>query len=590
MWIVRLALRRPYTFVVMALLIGVLGIFSIVTMTVDIFPRINIPVVSVIWSFSGLSPTEMQNRIVNITERAFTTTVNGIEHIESVSLRGTAVTRLYFHPNVPIEAAIAQVNAQAQQILRILPPGIFPPLIIQYNAASVPVVLASLSSEQLPEQELNDLGNSFIRTQLVTIQGAAIPLPYGGKMRVVNVDIDPDALYARGLAPQDVSNAILTQNVILPAGTAKIGTREYDIAINSSPEVLSDLNNIPVRYVNGAMVTVGEVAFVHDGFNPQTNLVRRDGRHSALLPILSNGSASTLTVVDQVRQLMPKILAGLPSSLKVDFLFDQSIFVRAAVTGVLHEGVIAGCLTALMILLFLGSWRSTLIVITSIPLSILTSIIMLEILHQSLNVMTLGGMALAVGILVDDATVEIENNHRQLELGKPLRQAILDGAAEVATPAFVATLSICIVFIPILFLGGVGGALFAPLAMSVVFAMLASYFLSRTLVPTMVLYLLAPEARARHARDGGHDAPIRRSLFGRIGDSFEAGFVRLNRAYEGALDWALEHTWAVIIVFLAFALSSLALYPFVGRDFFPTVDAGQLRLHVRAPAGTRIEE
>jgi multidrug efflux pump subunit AcrB len=587
MWIVRLALRRPYTFVVMALLIAVLGIGAIVTMTVDIFPAINIPVVTVIWNYSGLSPTEMQNRIVTVTERAFTTTVNGIEHLESVSLRGVAITRLYFHPNVPIEAAIAQVNAQAQQIVRVLPPGIFPPLIIQYNAASVPVLLASLSSDQLPEEQLNDLGNSFIRTQLVTIQGASVPVPYGGKVRVVNVDIDPDALYARGLSPQDVTNAVLAQNVILPAGTAKIGTREYDIATNSSPELLNELNHIPIRYVNGAMVYVRDVGFVHDGFSPQTNLVRRDGRHSALLPILSNGSASTLTVVDQARQLMPKILAGLPSSLKVDFLFDQSVFVRAAITGVLHEGAIAGVLTALMILLFLRSWRSTVIVATSIPLSILTSVIALKILNQSLNVMTLGGMALAVGILVDDATVEIENNHRHMDLGKPLRQAILDGAAEVATPAFVSTLSICIVFVPIMFLGGVGGALFAPLAISVVFAMLASYFLSRTLVPTMVLYLLAPEARARHSRD---DAPMRRSLFGRISDSFEAGFVKLTGAYEGALDWALDHTRVVIIAFLAFAFSSLSLYPFVGRDFFPTVDAGQLRLHVRAPAGTRIEE
>src|SRR5713101_1702532 len=446
MWIVRLALRRPYTFVVMALLIAVLGVAAIVTMTVDIFPAINIPVVTVIWNYSGLSPTEMQNRIVTVTERAFTTTVNGIEHIESVSLRGVAITRLYFHPNVPIEAAIAQVNAQAQQIVRVLPPGIFPPLIIQYNAASVPVLLASLSSDQLPEEQLNDLGNNFIRTQLVTIQGASVPVPYGGKLRVVNVDIDPDALYARGLSPQDVTNAILTQNVILPAGTAKIGTREYDIATNSSPELLNELNHIPIRYVNGAMVYVGGVGFVHDGFSRQTHLVRRDGRHSALLPILSNGSASTLTVVDQARTLMPKILAGLPSSLKVDFLFDQSVFVRAAITGVLHEGAIAGCLTAL---------------------SILTSVIVLKILNQSLNVMTLGGMALAVGILVDDATVEIENNHRHMDLGKPLRQAILDGAAEVATPAFVSTLSICIVFVPIMFLGGVGGALFAPLAMSV---------------------------------------------------------------------------------------------------------------------------
>jgi CzcA family heavy metal efflux pump len=590
MWIVRLALRRPYTFVVLALLIAVLGIVSVVSMPIDIFPAINIPVVNVIWNYSGLSPTEMQDRIVTTSERAFTTTVSGIEHIESVSLRGVAVTRLYFHPNVPIEAAIAQVNAQAQQIVRALPPGIFPPLIIQYNAASVPVVLASLSSDTLPEQQLNDFGNNFIRTQLVTIPGAAVPVPYGGKLRVVNVDIDPDALYARGLSPQDVSNAIFSQNVILPAGTAKIGTREYDVATNSSPEVLDDLNRIPIRYQNGSLLTVGDVAFVHDGFNPQTNLVRRDGQHSALLPILSNGSASTLSVVSGARQLMPKILAGLPSSLKVDFLFDQSLFVRAAIAGVVREGAIAAALTALMILLFLGSWRSTLIVITSIPLSILTSIILLNLLHQSLNVMTLGGMALAVGILVDDATVEIENNHRQLELGKPLRQAILDGAAEVATPAFVATLSICIVFVPILFLSGVGGALFAPLAMSVVFAMLASYFLSRTLVPTMVLYLLAPEARARASHEAPHAPARRRSLFRRLSDGFEAGFRALTDFYEGVLDWALAHTRTVMGVFLGFAAASLLLYPFVGRDFFPAVDAGQLRLHARAPAGTRIEE
>ena len=590
MWIVRLALRRPYTFVVLALLIAVLGIVSVVSMPIDIFPAINIPVVNVIWNYSGLSPTEMQDRIVTTSERAFTTTVSGIEHIESVSLRGVAVTRLYFYPNVPIEAAIAQVNAQAQQIVRALPPGIFPPLIIQYNAASVPVVLASLSSDTLPEQQLNDFGNNFIRTQLVTIPGAAVPVPYGGKLRVVNVDIDPDALYARGLSPQDVSNAIFSQNVILPAGTAKIGTREYDVATNSSPEVLDDLNRIPIRYQNGSLLLVGDVAFVHDGFNPQTNLVRRDGQHSALLPILSNGSASTLSVVSGARQLMPKILAGLPSSLKVDFLFDQSLFVRAAIAGVVREGAIAAALTGLMILLFLGSWRSTLIVITSIPLSILTSIILLNLLHQSLNVMTLGGMALAVGILVDDATVEIENNHRQLELGKPLRQAILDGAAEVATPAFVATLSICIVFVPILFLSGVGGALFAPLAMSVVFAMLASYFLSRTLVPTMVLYLLAPEARARASHEAHHAPARRRSLFRRLSDGFEAGFRALTDFYEGVLDWALAHTGTVMGVFLGFAAASLLLYPFVGRDFFPAVDAGQLRLHARAPAGTRIEE
>jgi multidrug efflux pump subunit AcrB len=593
MWIVRLALRRPYTFVVLALLIAVLGVVSIATMAVDIFPAIDIPVVNVVWSYGGLSPTEVQDRIVTISERAFTTTVSGIEHIESVSLRGLAVTRLFFQPNVPIESAIAQVNAQAQQIVRQLPPGIFPPLIIQYNAASVPVVLASLSSDVLPDQQVNDFANNFIRTQLVTIPGAAIPAPYGGKVRVVNVDIDPDALYARGLSPQDVGNAILTQNVILPGGTTKIGPREYDVALNGSPEILGDLNRIPVRYVNGATVYVSDVAYVNDGFNPQTNLVRRDGSHSVLLPILSNGSASTLSVVSNARALMPKILAGLPSSLKVDFLFDQSLFVRAAITGVLHEGAIAGLLTALMILLFLGSWRSTLIVVTSIPLSILTSIIVLKILHQSLNVMTLGGLALAVGILVDDATVEIENNHRHMELGTPLRQAILDGAAEVATPAFVATLSICIVFVPIMFLGGVAGALFAPLAMSVVFAMLASYMLSRTLVPTMFLYLIAPEARARHGAGNAakHDsAGAPPSVFRRISNGFETRFHRLTAVYAGSLAWALEHRMVVIAVFVAFALVSLTLYPFVGRDFFPSVDAGQLRLHVRTPPGTRIEQ
>src|SRR5258708_4349445 len=367
MWIVRLALRRPYTFVVLALLIAVMGVLAIFSMPMDIFPRINIPGVRVIWSYGGLSPTEMQNRIVTITERAFTTTVNGIEHIESVSLRGVAVTRIYFQPNAQLAAAIAQVNAQAQQLLRALPPNIFPPLIIQYNAASVPVLMASLSSDQLPEQQLDGLGNSFVRTQLVTIPGAAVPVPYGGKSRVVNVDLDPDGLYARGLSPQDVTNAIVNQNVILPAGTAKMGTREYDVAMNGSPAILDDLNRIPIRYAHGAMVYVGDVAFVHDGFQPQTNLVRRDGRHSAMLPILSNGSASTTTVVDGVRQMMPKILAGLPSSLKVDFLFDQSVFVRAAVNGVIEEGVIAAALTGLMILLFLRSLRGTLLLGTAIP-------------------------------------------------------------------------------------------------------------------------------------------------------------------------------------------------------------------------------
>src|SRR5438552_152793 len=587
MWIVRLALRRPYTFVVVSLLIAVLGLLSIVSMPTDIFPSIDIPVISVIWSYGGLSATEMQDRITTVVERAMTTTVSNIEHLESQSVRGNSVIKLYFQPGADVNAAIAQVTAICQTLLKPTPAGISPPRILQYNAADVPVLMISLGSNELSEQEISDLGNNFIRTQLVTVPGAAVPVPYGGKTRVVNIDLDADALYARGLSPTDINTAILAQNIVVSPGTAKMGPIEYDVAINSSPEILGDLNNIPVKFVNGATVYLRDVAFVHDGFTPQTNLVRRDGRHSALLPVLTSGSASTLTVVSAVRALMPKIQAGLPKSLSVDFLFDQSVFVRSSISGVLREGAIAAVLTALMILLFLHSWRSTLIVVTSIPLSLLASIGVLHLLHQTLNVMTLGGMALAVGILVDDATVEIENNHRHLELGTPLRQAILDGAAEVASPAFVSTLSICIVFVPIFLLSGVGGFLFAPLAMAVVFAMLASYLLSRTLVPTMFLYLMASEERMKKAAANGK---TRRSILGRISDGFEAGFHRLTDAYQGALHCVLDHRTVALAVFLAFAIASLFLYPFVGRDFFPTVDAGQLRLHVRCPPGTRIEQ
>src|SRR3984893_17635525 len=570
MWIVRLALRRPYTFVVVSLLIAVLGLLSIVSMPVDIFPNIDIPVVSVIWTYGGLSPTETQDRITTVVERAMTTTVSNIEHLESQTVRGNSVIKLYFQPNADVNAAVAQVTAICQTLIRPLPTGITPPLILQYNAADVPVIMISLGSDQLSEQEINDLGNSFIRTQLVAVQGAAVPLPYGGKSRVVNVDIDPDALYAHGLSPNEINTAILSQNIVRAPGTAKMGPIEYDVAINSSPEILSQLNEIPIRYVNGAMVYLRDVAFVHDGYSPQTNLVRRDGRHSALLPVLTSGSASTLSVVNGVRAMMPRIQAGLPKSLGVSFLFDQSVFVRASITGVLREGAIAAVLTALMILLFLRSWRSTLIVATSIPLSILASIGMLHLLHQTLNVMTLGGMALAVGILVDDATVEIENNHRHMDLGTPLLQAILDGAAEVATPAIVATLSICIVFVPIFLLTGVGGFLFSPLAMAVVCAMVASYLLSRTLVPTMFMYLMPAEERAREANAGGQ---TRRSIFKRLSQEFDAAFHRLSDAYQGALDWVLEYRRLAMVGFLAFAMVSLGLYPFIGRDFFPTVDA-----------------
>jgi CzcA family heavy metal efflux pump len=587
MFIVRLALSRPYTFVVMSLLIAVMGVLSIMTMSVDIFPKINIPVVTSIWSYGGLSPTEMQDRITTIVERALTTTVNNIEHIESQSVRGNSVIKMYFQPGTDVNGSVAQVTALSQTIIKPLPPGITPPLILQYNAADVPVIMLSLGSDSLSEQELSDLGTNFIRTQLVAVQGAAVPLPYGGKTRVVNVDIDADALYARGLSPQDVVNAMQLQNLTIAPGTAKMGPIEYDVAIDSSPDALDDLNNIPIRYVNGTLVYVRDIGFVHDGYQPQTNLVRRDGRHSVIMPVLTSGSASTLSVVSAVRDLMPTVMAGMPKSLNLDYLFDQSVFVRASIAGVVREGVIAACLTALMILVFLGSWRSTLIVATSIPLSILASISVLYMFGQTLNVMTLGGLALAVGILVDDATVEIENNHRHLDMGKPIKHAILDGAAEVATPAIVATLSICIVFVPIFLLTGVGGFLFSPLAMSVVFAMLASYLLSRTLVPTMFWYLMPAEIRARAARASGQKRP---SLFSRLSSRFEAAFLRFARAYQGALDWVLEYRIGTMVAFVAFAILSLALFPFVGRDFFPTVDAGQLRLHVRCPPSTRIEQ
>jgi CzcA family heavy metal efflux pump len=587
MWIVRLALSRFYTFVVMSLLIAVMGVLSIMTMSVDIFPKIDIPVVSSIWSYGGLSPTEMQDRITTIVERALTTTVSNIEHIESQSVRGNSVIKMYFQPGTDVNGSVAQVTALSQTVIKPLPPGITPPLILQYNAADVPVVMLSLGSDQLSEQEIFDLGNNFIRSRLVTVQGAAVPLPYGGKDRVVNLDIDTDALYVRGLSPQDVVNALLKQNIVVAPGTAKMGPIEYDVAIDSSPAALDDLNNIPIKYVNGTLVYVRDVGFAHDGYQPQTNLVRRDGRHSVLLPVLTSGSASTLSVVSAVRDLMPSIMAGMPKGLNLDYLFDQSVFVRASITGVVREGVIAACLTGLMILVFLGSWRSTVIVATSIPLSILASISVLYMLGQTLNVMTLGGLALAVGILVDDATVEIENNHRHLDMGKAIRHAILDGAAEVATPAIVATLSICIVFVPIFFLTGVGGFLFSPLAMSVVFAMLASYLLSRTLVPTMFWYLMPAELQAREARTNGQKRP---SLFNQVSSRFEVGFRRLANAYQSGLDWVLEYRVGAMVGFMAFALLSLVLFPFVGRDFFPTVDAGQLRLHVRCPPSTRVEQ
>src|SRR5438094_2853513 len=550
MWIVRVALRRPYTFISGAILVLIAGLVAIMTTPVDIFPAIPLPVATVIWQYNGMSPEEMEERIVSIVERSYSVTVNDIEHIESQSLTGVAVIKVFFQPTADVATGVAQLTAVSQSNTRTLPPGTTPPIILRFNATDVPVLQIGVGSSTMSSAELNDYVLNVVRPPLASAQGASIPYPYGGAPRLINVDLDLARLYAKGLSPSDVSAAVNAENVILPAGSAKLGTREYNVRLNSSPDVVAQLNDMPIKQVNGAMVYIRDVAQVRDGAGVQTNIVRQNGARGVYLTLLKTGHASTLAVVTQVKALLAQIRPSLTPGLGLQYLAAQSLFVRASISGVVREAVIAGCLTALMILLFLGSWRSTLIIATSIPLSILCSIICLAALGETLNVMTLGGLALAVGILVDDATVEIENNHRQLDMGKPLRQAILDGAAEVATPAFVATLSICIVFIPILFLGGVGGALFAPLGMSVVFAMLASYLLSRTLVPTMVLYLLAPEARARHGQDSGQDSPTRGSIFRRISDSFESGFLRLGRAYEGALDWALARTRVVMAVFL----------------------------------------
>src|SRR5882724_3174516 len=505
MWIVRLALRRPYTFVVVALLIAALGAVSIYRMSTDIFPNIDIPVVSVVWQYTGMPADEIETRIVFLNERVLTASVNGIEHIESQSLDGVGVIRIYFQPGAAIAEAEAQVTATCQTLLKLMPPGITPPYIVRYSATSVPIVQIAVSSDTLTEQQIFDYAANFIIQRLGTVQGARVPQPWGGKQRQVMVDLDLDALYGRNLSPSDVSAAITSQNLIIPAGTAKMGATEYNVKLNSSPDLIDAFNQIPVRTVNGIPIYIKDVAHVRDGYAVQTNIVRRDGRRAVLMTILKGEGASTLSVVSRVREAMPGIQAQVPPELKVDFLFDQSVFVRAAVDGVLKEGAIAAGLTALMILLFLGSWRSTLIVAISIPLSILTSIIVLWAMGNSLNTMTLGGMALAVGILVDDATVEIENVHRNMAMKKPLRRAILDGAAQIATPAFVSTLAICIVFVPVVFLTGPAAYLFTPLALAVVFAMLASYFLSRTLVPTMVLYLLPKEAEAESRK--GHEGP-----------------------------------------------------------------------------------
>ncbi len=589
MWIVRLALRRPYTFVVMALLVFGLGGLAVFKMSTDVLPTVNIPVVSVVWQYGGLPAREMERRIVTVSERTITTTVNGIEHIESQSLNGYGVIKVFFQPGTPIEQAVAQITAINQTIVRIMPPGTGPPLVLQYSASNVPILQAAISSESLPESALFDQAQNFIRTPLATVQGAQVLLPSGGKPRQIMVDLDPEKLFAKGISPSDVSVAINNQNVILPSGTAKIGAKEYNVQLNSSPEVVEALNDLPIKTVNGTTITIRDVGYVRDGFAVQQNIVRVNGKRAALLPILKSQSASTIDIVNRVRAQMPQIRASVPEELKVELLFDQSVFVRNAVKGVLIEGGIAALLTALMILLFLGSLRSTFIVATSIPLAILISILGLAALGQTLNLMTLGGLALAVGILVDDATVEIENIHRNLGQGKPLRRGILDGARQIAVPAFVATLCICVVFTPVAFISGAARDLFTPLALAVVFAVAASYLLSRTVVPTMVLYLLPPEVHLHQGSEGGGGSK-NAGIIWAIHLKFEKSFNKFRDFYHDLLKAALKNRRPVIVCFLLFCALSACLVPFLGRDFFPQVDAGQIRLHVIAPAGTRIEE
>src|SRR3954470_2767055 len=585
MWIVRLALGRPYTFVVFALLIVILGIFSIETMPTDIFPDIDIPIVTVVWGYAGLSSEQMAQRIVSNSERSMTTTVNDIEHIESQSLNGVAVIKVFFQPHVNVSAAVAQVGAISQVTLRQLPPGTNPPFIIQYNASSVPILLLGLAGAGMSEQQIFDTGQNTIRTQLATVEGAQTPYPYGGKQRQIQVDIDLAALQAKGLSPADVVTAINTQNLIAPSGTMKIDRFEYAIETNSAPSVVDALNNLPIRTVKGATIYIRDVAHVRDGNPPQTNIVRVDGKRAILMSILKTGSASTLDIIAGIRSKLDEMKGRLPERLKLATLNDQSVFVRGAITGVVREAMIAACLTALMILLFLGSMRSTIIIAVSIPLSILCSLIVLSALGETINIMTLGGMALAVGILVDDATVAIENINRNLEAGKELEQAILDGSAEIATPALVSTLAICIVFIPMFFLSGVARYLFVPMAEAVVFAMLASYVLSRTLVPTMARYLLK-----EHDDEQANRKQSSRNQLVLFQTGFERGFERFRLGYLRFLTLFVDHSAAFLVIFLVVAVASLGLAPFLGEDFFPSVDAGQFKIHVRARTGTRIEE
>jgi CzcA family heavy metal efflux pump len=582
MWIVRLALRRPYTFTVVALLILILGTLSAWRMAKDIFPPIDIPVVSVIWQYTGLTPDEMEKRMILLSERGMTTTVNDIEHIESQSLLGVGVIKVFFYPGTSMGAAVAQITAISQSSLRQMPPGTTPPLIIRYSVDNVPILQLGVSSPKYSEQALYDYTANFARVQLATVQGASMPNPYGGRIRQVEVDIDPQALQANGLTPSDVSAAINAQNLTLPSGTVKIGTREYGVLLNNSPGLVADLGNLPIKRTNGATIYVRDVAQVRDGSPPQTNIVRQNGRRGVLLSVLKNGGSSTLDVISRLKAAMPRVRAILPPEINFVPQLDQSIFVRAALDGVVREAILAALLTAAMILLFLGTWRNTLVVVLSIPLSIFCSVACLFACGQTINAMTLGGLALAVGMLVDDATVTIENIERNLGMGKSLLQGILDGAQQIAVPAFVSTLCICIVFVPIFFLSGVTKYLFSPLALAVIFAMLASYFLSRTVVPTFVHYLLGGQPLR-------HDENVA-GFFRQIHLRFNRRFEHLRTTYVGWLQWCLDHRKVLVLGMAAAAMVTALLVPFLGRDFFPRVDAGSFRLHVRAPAGTRIEE
>ncbi len=590
MWVVLIALRRPYTFVVLALLIAIFGTLSALRTPIDIFPNINIPVVSVVWTYSGLLPNDMSGRVIYYYERTLTSQVGDIEHIDSQSLDGYGVVKIFFQKKVDIAAALAQVTAASQTVLKLLPPGITPPYVLSYNAATVPILQLALSSKQLPQMKLFDLGQNFIRPQLATVAGAAVPSPYGGKILQAQVDLDQDAMQAHNVSADDVVNAISAQNLVLPAGDAKIGKFDWNVALNASPVLLDRINDLPVKKVNGTVIYIRDVAFVHDGSPPQTNIVRVNGSRAVLMTILKAGSASTLAVIDGIKSLLPRVEESLPSSLNLHAVGDQSVFVKAAVFGVIREAILAAALVGLMILLFLGSWRSTVIILIEIPLAILFSLTLLSWLGETINVMTLGGLALAVGILVDDGTVTIENINYHLEQGKEIEPAILDGAQQIVIPAFVTLLCLCIVFVPMFQLGGVAGYLFTPMAEAVVFALIGSFTLSRTLVPTMANYLM----RGGHgAHDSGPDSPPprrTRNPLKRFQEGFEARFSRVRGAYRSLLLLALGRPKTFIAGFLVIVILSFGLEPFLGQNFFPTVDSGQILMHVRAQAGTRIEE